>query len=443
MEPHDDDRAAGASTSGTEASETGLTGSARLVESLTGVSDRDRDVASRRWDLSRRNYLAGTAAGLLGLAGATGSASAHAHTNTHASHGASCCGVAAAAAAASPEDFEIPEKGYVVDELGEGLYVVTEGVYQHVFMTTGEGVIVVDAPPTIGRNSLAAIREVTDEPITHVVYSHFHADHIGAASIYPDDAEYVAFTETAAFLDRFGDENRPSPTLVFGPRAVAPPGRSPDGAEGPGRGRRESDEERRERTFVPGTSYTLEVGDQRLVLDHRGPNHSPDNLYIHAPDQRVLMIVDVIFPGWVPFKDLAESTDIPGYVTAHDRILEYEFDTLVSGHLTRLGSREDVETQREFVCDLKRNTESAIATVELGSVFADGDVDPTNPWAVFDAYLDAVTRAATEPTLEEWAGRLRGAEVFTADHAATMLNSLRIDYGTLGPFGLPPAPADG
>ena len=48
-----------------------------------------------------------------------------------------------------------------------------------------EGVIVVDAPPSIGENILAAIAEVTDEPITHVIYSHSHADHIGAAGIYP------------------------------------------------------------------------------------------------------------------------------------------------------------------------------------------------------------------------------------------------------------------
>ena len=37
-------------------------------------------------------------------------------------------------------------KGYLVEEINDGLYWVTEGAYQTMFLTTGEGVIVVDAP---------------------------------------------------------------------------------------------------------------------------------------------------------------------------------------------------------------------------------------------------------------------------------------------------------
>jgi len=52
------------------------------------------------------------------------------------------------------------DKGYIVEDLGDGLYWVTEGVYQVIFLTTGEGVIVVDAPPSMGDKILAAIAEV-------------------------------------------------------------------------------------------------------------------------------------------------------------------------------------------------------------------------------------------------------------------------------------------
>ena len=108
------------------------------------------------------------------------------------------------------------EKGYLVEEIRDGLYWVTEGVYNTMFLTTGEGVIVVDAPPTIGENLLRAIEEVTDEPITHVIYSHTHADHIGAASMYPSDAIYIAHEETAAQLSaRANDPNRTYPFGSF------------------------------------------------------------------------------------------------------------------------------------------------------------------------------------------------------------------------------------
>ena len=46
-----------------------------------------------------------------------------------------------------------------------------------IFVTTAEGVVAVDAPPTIGQNILRAIATVTTSHVTHAIYSHHHADH--------------------------------------------------------------------------------------------------------------------------------------------------------------------------------------------------------------------------------------------------------------------------
>ena len=78
----------------------------------------------------------------------------------------------------------IPEKGYLVEEIRDNLYWVTDGSYNTIFLVTDEGVVAVDAPPSIGQNYLKAISEVTGKPITHVIYSHAHLDHIGAAGIF-------------------------------------------------------------------------------------------------------------------------------------------------------------------------------------------------------------------------------------------------------------------
>jgi Alkyl sulfatase and related hydrolases len=82
------------------------------------------------------------------------------------------------------------DKGYALEKIGDGLYFVTDGFYTTMFMTTGKGVIVVDAPPTLGEKMLQAVREATNEPIKWVIYSHSHADHVGAAGIYPKDAVF-------------------------------------------------------------------------------------------------------------------------------------------------------------------------------------------------------------------------------------------------------------
>jgi alkyl sulfatase BDS1-like metallo-beta-lactamase superfamily hydrolase len=94
----------------------------------------------------------------------------------------------------------IASKGYLVEEIRDGLFWVTDGAYNTIFLVTDEGVVAVDAPPTIGKNYLKAISEVTDKPITHVIYSHAHIDHIGAAGMFPKNAVIIAQEKTAAEL---------------------------------------------------------------------------------------------------------------------------------------------------------------------------------------------------------------------------------------------------
>ena len=80
----------------------------------------------------------------------------------------------------------------------------------------------------------------------------------------------------------------------------------------------------------------------------------PETSSSYAPKQKVLMLVDIVFPGWVPFPYLA-IVRMCGFIKAHDIALnKYDFDTLVAGHLTRLGTRNDVVVLREFVSDLEK-----------------------------------------------------------------------------------------
>src|SRR5919107_3232077 len=100
-----------------------------------------------------------------------------------------------------------PEKGYLVEEIRGGLYWVTDGSYNTMFLVTDEGVVAIDAPPAIGANYLKAIAEVTDKPIKYVIYSHSHLDHIGAAaSIFPENATYIAHEKVAEELRRAHQE---------------------------------------------------------------------------------------------------------------------------------------------------------------------------------------------------------------------------------------------
>lgn len=282
-----------------------------------------------------------------------------------------------------------PVKGYRTQKIGRGLYLVTENVYQAMFMVHERGVVVIDAPPSLAAYIPKAIAEVTDKPITHLIYSHSHSDHIGGAKRLGGKPIIIAHVETKRLLERARDPNRPVPN-----RTVA-------------------DHE------------TLRLGSQTLELSYHGNGHEPGNLFIYAPEQRALMVVDVVFPGWMPFRRLALAQDIPGLFAQLEDIRRIDFDTLVSGHVARTGTKADVELQIEFMNDLKAAAGRALQSTRPGDEL--NPADAGNPWAYFDNYIDRVALQCVNALTPTWSTRLAAFDVFIWDQCYAMEQSLRID----------------
>ena len=282
-----------------------------------------------------------------------------------------------------------PAKGYRTQPLGRGLYLVTENAYQSMFMVYETGVIVVDAPPTYSAHLKQAIAEVTDRPITHVVYSHSHVDHIAGVNDLGGQPAVIAQDETKRLLLRAKDPKRPIPTVTFRDR------------------------------------YTLKLGSQVLELSYHGEAHEPGNIFIYAPEQKVLMVVDMVFPGWMPFRRFAVAHDVPGYFQQMAEIDQVPFETLVGGHVTRLGTHADVRTQIEFMNDVKTAAAKALETTAPGAEM--GAEDKSNPWAVFDNYIDRVVVQCVNSVTPKWQSRLAAFDVFIWDQCYGMEQSLRID----------------
>src|SRR5262249_36816052 len=295
-----------------------------------------------------------------------------------------------------------PDKGYYVKEISDGLYWVTEGVYNTMFLTTGKGVIIVDAPPSFGDKLLKAVAEVTKEPIAYVIYSHSHADHMGGAGRYPASATYIAHEATKARLQRTTDPDRPAPYGVFvGGASVPLP------------------------TVTFSDKYTLTVGNQTLELSYRGDDHEPGNIYIYAPRQKALMKSDIVFPGWTPFIALAVAEDAIGYLKAHDAILSYDFDWLVSGHFGRLATRKDVEVQKAYMQDIVANGQAALKSVDFMGIAKQTGFE--NLSLLFDTYLKAVSLKCADLTVPKWVDRLGGVDVWTESHCFKVIEALRSD----------------
>ncbi|MEO3972939.1 MBL fold metallo-hydrolase [Streptomyces sp. CAU 1734] len=300
----------------------------------------------------------------------------------------------------------VNSQGYYVGKIKGNLYWVTDSNYQAMFLSTTEGVVLIDAPPAIGHNLPRAIAEVTRAngrpgKVTHLVHTHSHYDHIGASSIFGKNVTRIAHTETKRLLRALKDPDRPLPDVTFDDR------------------------------------YTLKVGGERLELAHHGANHTPDNIFVHAPAYRTLMVVDVVFPGWVPFRGVSFSQDLPGSIAAHDTALRYSWDTLVSGHVGRLGTRADVRLQQRYIADLEASGRYVLETFDP-TPFLQRYAGTGNNWAIFKHYLEAVAKEAADPVITKYLGKLGGVDVFTPDNAYAVVTSLRLDHGVLGPFGIRP-----
>src|ERR1700676_524160 len=111
-------------------------------------------------------------------------------------------------------------QGYYVGRVEQNLYWVTDGTYQSAFLTTKDGVVLLDAPPTIGHNIQRAVDEIAaangvSNRVTHLIYSHHHADHAGASSLFGRNVARIGHEETRKLLLRDDDPARPPNEETF------------------------------------------------------------------------------------------------------------------------------------------------------------------------------------------------------------------------------------
>ena len=119
----------------------------------------------------------------------------------------------------------VNDQGYHVGRVEKNLYWVTDGTYQAAFLTTSDGVVLFDAPPTIGHNLQRAIDQVAaangvSNTVTHLVYSHHHADHAGASSLFDPGVVRIGHEETRRLLLRETTQpgrHRPRPSRTDTP----------------------------------------------------------------------------------------------------------------------------------------------------------------------------------------------------------------------------------
>ena len=137
------------------------------------------------------------------------------------------------------------------------------------------------------------------------------------------------------------------------------------------------------------------------------------------------MVVDIISPGWMPFRRLHLAQDVQGHYAQVEEIRKINFDTLVGGHVGRAGTKADAELYSEFLSDLKTAAAESIKNTEFGVGLNARDV--SNPWAAFDNHIDRAVRQCVNRMTPKWSAKLAAYDIYIWDQCYTVDQSLRID----------------
>ena len=149
------------------------------------------------------------------------------------------------------------------------------------------------------------------------------------------------------------------------------------------------------------------MGGKTVELTRHFYHSNEGYLFIYVPEAKFLMAIDCVTPGYTPFQGFDLTTNFDQYLKLFDRLEAYGFATFVGGHLTEIGTKQDVEIAREFAVDvyqtvkrihnnMDQNAVVAEAAKTIGSDESMKEIGPRriNRLAGVDVWLESNVRAA-------------------------------------------------
>jgi glyoxylase-like metal-dependent hydrolase (beta-lactamase superfamily II) len=211
------------------------------------------------------------------------------------------------------------------------------------FVITPAGVVVVDAlgSPRLAERLTQVIRGLTDQPITHVILTHYHADHIyGLQHFKALGAQIIAHSASREYIQsdtarlRLEASRTDLAPWIDGQTRIVPADLWLDG------------------------STTLKVGGVVFELTPVGPSHTPEDLTVYVPSEKVLFAGDLFFNGRLPFVGQANSRQ---WILSLERLLAFDARAVVPGHgAASTDPRKDIGTTRDYLKHLRQSMGEAV-----------------------------------------------------------------------------------
>jgi glyoxylase-like metal-dependent hydrolase (beta-lactamase superfamily II) len=217
----------------------------------------------------------------------------------------------AVAGVAAPQRPRIPPTG-TIKKLRDNLYVIPGAGPNTIVFLTKSGVVLLDTKlPNNGEPILRQVRTITDQPISTIINTHSHPDHIGSNDYFPAAVEVVTQENTRKWM-------------AANPKLAAIPAMMPD------------------RTFAD--RLTLGSGNERIDLYYFGPGHTDGDAFIVFPAVRVMAAGDQMAWKMAPLIDSNAGGSVVALPDTLEKVVKgiTNVDTVVEGH-------GDVNTWTGFV----------------------------------------------------------------------------------------------
>jgi len=162
-----------------------------------------------------------------------------------------------------------------IQKVKDNLYMITGGGGNTAVFITEKGVVIVDTKnPGMGPGILEKVKSVTPKPVTMVINTHTHGDHVGSNSAFTGMVEFVAHENCKASMEKM-------PAF-------------------------QSDEGKK---FLPGKTYkdklSLLKGNDKIDLYYFGRGHTGGDTFVVFPALKVMHSGDLFaFSNGLPIIDI-------------------------------------------------------------------------------------------------------------------------------------------
>ena len=258
-------------------------------------------------------------------------------------------------------------------QLADGIYACIHKVGGKAICNTGiidngEETLIFDSflSPDVAKEMLIVVERLGLSPVKYLINSHYHNDHIRGNQVFPAGVKIISTRETADLIREWEPKNIEEESIYALPRFNYYDSlyRAFKGDTGSldyqairmwkpyfeTLARSHTEIQTRLPDFLIKESYSLEGPGRRAQLLVMGKGHTPSDLVLYLPDDKVLFAGDLVFNMNHPW--VADGS-ISGWEMALEELQTLDATAIVPGH-GPIGGKQTIAIMENYLSDLSR-----------------------------------------------------------------------------------------